>query len=261
MEAPVVVQTPVDGAVEPDVEPEVEPDPPAEGAGALGAAAEEPEDPDGVSELPLGGAEPLGGDEELEAPGAGAGAALLPDGAAEPLEPLPALAWVSAPGEAPDDALVEGGAAAGLDAAGELPLDPEDPLGEGEPAEAGPEPEPEPELELPDEEDEPPDAAPHFGPVGGTKGPEPSFSRDEPGLGNWRSPPSSVLQSVVGTLATNMSGKEVSRALNSGMANSSVSFSEASRLLEPPVTFTEAQFMYISRLPTLLNLQHVSKSV
>lgn len=56
--------------------------------------------------------------------------------------------------------------------------------------------------------------------------------------------------------ATNMAGKEgLSRPESSGMAKS-VSLSEVSLLLDPPVTLMDAQFMYISRLPTLLNQVH-----
>ena len=64
------------------------------------------------------------------------------------------------------------------------------------------------------------------------------------------------MQSETGMLATNMAGKEgASRPASSGMAAKSVSLrGTSSRLLEPPpVTLMEAQFMYISRLPTLLN--------
>ena len=82
----------------------------------------------------------------------------------------------------------------------------------------------------------------------------PSFSSEAPGSGNWRSLDETVVQSVAGMLATNMAGKEgAARPARSGMAKS-VSLRARSRcLLEPPVTLMEAQFMYISRLPTLLN--------
>lgn len=67
---------------------------------------------------------------------------------------------------------------------------------------------------------------------------------------------SAVKQSLVGMFATNMAGKEgVSRPESSGMAKS-VSLKEVSLLLDPPVTLIDAQFMYISRLPTLLNQVH-----
>ena len=97
---------------------------------------------------------------------------------------------------------------------------------------------------LPDEP-EPAAAAPHLGPVGG------SFLADcsrfaDPGFGKARSPPSCVVQSVAGMLATNMSGNEVSRSV----------ISCSSLFFEPPVTVTGAQFMYISRLPILLNHVH-----
>ena len=68
---------------------------------------------------------------------------------------------------------------------------------------------------------------------------------------------SAVRQSEVGTLATNMAGKEgVLRPESSGIAAKSVSLRAVSLLLDPPVTLTDAQFMYISRLPTLLNQVH-----
>ena len=66
---------------------------------------------------------------------------------------------------------------------------------------------------------------------------------------------SAVKQSEVGIFATNMAGKEVLRPESSGMAKS-VSLRAVSLLLDPPVTLTDAQFMYISRLPTLLNQVH-----
>lgn len=67
---------------------------------------------------------------------------------------------------------------------------------------------------------------------------------------------SAVVQSETGMLATNIAGKEgVSRPARSGIVAKSVSLLRgiSSRLLEPPVTLMEAQFMYISLLPTLLN--------
>lgn len=113
------------------------------------------------------------------------------------------------------------------------------------------------EASVPDEApDELPDA-PHLGPVGGDKASALlalAISTDCPGSGNLTSAPSAVVQSVAGIFATNMSGNEaVARPESSGIAYSSVSLKEVSLLLEPPVTLMEAQFMYISRLPTLLN--------
>ena len=64
------------------------------------------------------------------------------------------------------------------------------------------------------------------------------------------------MQSVAGMFATNIAGKEgVSRPESSGMAKS-VSLRCVSLLLDPPVTLIDAQFMYISRLPILLNQVH-----
>ena len=100
-------------------------------------------------------------------------------------------------------------------------------------------------------------AAPHLGPVGGVKTfalLALAFSTDDPGLGNLTSVPCAVVQSDTGMFATNMAGKEaVARSESSGKAYWSVSLIEVSLLLEAPVTLMEAQFMYISRLPTLLN--------
>ena len=204
----------------------VEPvEPPVAGAGAAGAAPEE------VLEEPLGdeGAEPI--PEEL--PPAGAGAAEGAAGAAD-------ARMVAVPGEA-------GAAGAGV--------------GEAEPpaaalgAAAGAEP---------DEPEEP--AAPHLGPVGPLRA-WLFLTTDWPGSGNWTSVDSVVVQSVAGMLATNMAGKDGAARpsrLNSApmvelrLASSSsvvrVSGSGVlERFWEPPVTTMGAQFMYISRLPILLN--------
>lgn len=53
-------------------------------------------------------------------------------------------------------------------------------------------------------------------------------------------------------LATNMPGKDVV-ARSESPEMPSVSLSVAALFDEPPLTLTEAQFMYISRLPILLN--------
>jgi hypothetical protein len=86
----------------------------------------------------------------------------------------------------------------------------------------------------------------------------PKFSTDSPGFGNRRSVLSTVLQPGP-ILATNISG----RALKAAMSRSAnwVAFRVSrslSRLDEPPVRVTGAQFMYISRLPILLNQVHAS---
>ena len=103
-------------------------------------------------------------------------------------------------------------------------------------------------------------ATPHLGPVGGAKTfalLALAFSTDAPGLGNLTSVPCAVVQSDTGIFATNMAGKEaVARSESSRIAYASVPLREISRLLEAPVTWIEAQFMYISRLPTLLNHVH-----
>lgn len=87
-----------------------------------------------------------------------------------------------------------------------------------------------------------------------------AFSTDAPGLGNLTSAPCAVVQSDTGIFATNMAGKEaVARSESSGAAYSWVSLREVSLLLEAAVTLMDAQFIYISRLPTLLN--HVQARV
>ena len=115
-----------------------------------------------------------------------------------------------------------------------------------------PEPEPEPEpAEL--EPDDPPLAPlgpapnwPHS--AGGLVNLAPcAISTEAPGTGNWTIADSSGNLHPGEILATNMSGKEgLSRFLEIGWLI-------MSRLLDPPVTVTGAQFMYISRLPTWLN--------
>ena len=99
-----------------------------------------------------------------------------------------------------------------------------------------------------------------------------SNSRESPGLGNLRSMESTVSQTVVGMLATNISGAELRLdklpterpKIESSMDPYSSSrrlavVLELDELLPAPVTVMGAQFMYISRLPTLLN--HVQASV
>ena len=99
---------------------------------------------------------------------------------------------------------------------------------------------------------------PHLGPVGGVSVPDPNFSTEVPGSGNCTSWESTVSQSLVGVFALNMAGKDgAARADSSGMPR--VSLREAALFFDPPLTFTEAQFIYISRLPILLN--HVQASV
>ena len=103
-------------------------------------------------------------------------------------------------------------------------------------------------------------AATHLGPVGGAKTfalLALAFSTDAPGFGNFTSAPCAVVQSDTGMFATNMAGKEaVARSESSATAYPSVWLRRVSLLLEAPVTLIEAQFMYISRLPTLLNHVH-----
>jgi len=126
---------------------------------------------------------------------------------------------------------------------------------EGAAAGAAPEPD--------DEEAEEP-AAPHLGPVGGLRL-WLVLTSDWPGSGNCTSDPSVVVQSVAGTLATNISGKVASARetrLKSAawvplrLASSSavvISGITLRAFFPPPVTTMGAQFMYISRLPLKLN--------
>ena len=103
-----------------------------------------------------------------------------------------------------------------------------------------------------DADDPPPATVLHLGPVGAVSVPLPSFSTEAPGSGNCTSAESTVSQSDVGMLATNMPGKDVV-ARSESPEMPSVSLSVAALFDEPPLTLTEAQFMYISRLPILLN--------
>ena len=171
----------------------------------------------------------------------GAAAAGATDGAAEPAAP-------DAPDapdepEAPDEP-VDPVEPAALDAP-EAPDGSDDPDAPEEPEEDDPAAG---ALEL--EPDDPDD--PHLGPVGGVSWPLQNFSTEVPGSGNCTSAESTVVQSVAGMLALNMAGKDVeSRSVSSGMAK--VSLRVASRFLDPPLTLTDAQFMYISLFPILLN--------
>ena len=104
----------------------------------------------------------------------------------------------------------------------------------------------------PDDDTAPPPAGTlHFGPVGAVSVPLPSFSTEAPGSGNSTSWESTVSQSVVGMFALNMPGKDVARSDSSGMPK--VSLSERALFADPPLTLIDAQFMYISRFPILLN--------
>ena len=92
----------------------------------------------------------------------------------------------------------------------------------------------------------------HLGPVGAVSALVPSFSTEAPGYGNCTSAESTVSQSVVGIFALNMPGKDaVARPESSEMPR--VSLRVAALFADPPLTLIDAQFMYISRLPILLN--------
>jgi len=150
---------------------------------------------------------------------------------------------------------------------------------EPEPEEAEPEPEPEPEPEgepeevepeaelAPDPEDPEPDAEPALDeppealqlPTGATPLNPELVSTDCPGSGNCTSPPSAVVHPVQ-IFATNNDGNDAAaRSDIFELKKSSYSLRGISLLPDPPVTLTDAQFIYISRLPTLLN--HVQANV
>lgn len=160
-----------------------------------------------------------------------------PEEPAEPEPPETAVAvgvdGAAEDGEAAPDAKTPGAALEGV--AAELDPEPE-PAPAPEPA-----PEPEPEPEPPEQ------------PVGGASSASGvTFWTDGPGSGNLRSLLSAVLQLLMeARLAMNMSGRFASRFAEMGARI-------MSRLLPPPVTVAGAQFMYISRLPILLNHVHAS---
>ena len=173
--------------------------------------------------------------------------------------------------EAPEVGGVDGADGAAAEAAGADGAAAETAGADGAAAEAGEEAAAtegaaasEPELPLPPEEedeDEDEEAPPQLGPVGAARSEAtPSFSTLGPGFGNCTSLESAVVQSLVGILATNMGGKLLGA---SSRPASSMAVSFKGRLSRfpaaPPVTLTEAQFMYISRFPTLLN--HVQANV
>ena len=142
--------------------------------------------------------------------------------------------------EAPE-AAIEGLEPALLDPDDPDPDDPDAEAGEDDPAADAP------ELELDADPDDP-----HFEPVGAVSVPLPNLSTEAPGSGNCTSAESTVAQSLVGMLALNISGKAgVARSESSGMPR--VSSRVAALFFDPPLTFTDAQFMYISRFPILLN--------
>lgn len=222
-DCPAVEQVPVD---DDDVEGDVEPEEElviAEGA-ELGAAAT-------TGEAAAGEAAAIEGAVPAAARDGATDCAADPDAPDAPEAP-----------DAPDspDAPVE------LDAPLELeaPLapdadDPEDPDEEDIAADA---------LEFdPDDPDDP-----HLGPVGGVSVPDPNFSTEAPGSGNWTSAESTVVQSVVGMFALNIAGKDAA-ARSESSEKPRVSLRVVSLFFDPPLTFIDAQFMYISRLPILLN--------
>ena len=146
----------------------------------------------------------------------------------------------------------EGAAEGATDGATDGAAEPEAP----EASEAAPldpdDPDPDvPDAELEFELDPDPDA-PHFGPVGAVRVPLPNFSTEVPGSGNCTSAESTVSQSLVGMFALNIAGKDgTARSESSGMPR--VSLRVAALFCDPPLILTDAQFIYISRFPILLN--------
>lgn len=120
-------------------------------------------------------------------------------------------------------------------------------LGEEAAAEVAVEPVPDPEPDP-----EPPEAAVAHDPDGatGVAVAVPRRSRESPGEGNFRSVESTVVQPLP-MFAVNMSGKASKAAVSRSM--SCVTLPSSLRLEEDPDRVTGAQFMYISRLPILLN--------
>ena len=265
-DCPAAEQVPVDEDDEDDVEGVVEPDEElviGEGA-ELGAAAtaggEAGTEGAAAAAAAIEGAAPAGGASDGATDGAAEPAA--PDTPEDPLDP-DAPDAPDAPDE-PDDPLdPDAPVAADEPEAPDEPVDPAEPDAPDAP-EGSDDPDAPVEPDAPEEPDEDDPAAdalefepedpddPHLGPVGGVSWPLPNLSTEVPGSGNCTSAESTVVQSVGGMFALNMFGKDAeSRSDSSGMAK--VSLRLASRFLDPPLTLTDAQFMYISRLPILLN--------
>lgn len=93
---------------------------------------------------------------------------------------------------------------------------------------------------------------PHLGPVGGVRAEVPNLSTEVPGSGNCTSAESTVSQSVVGMFALNMAGKDEA-ARSESLGKPRVSLRLSALFFDPPLTLIDAQFIYISRLPILLN--------
>lgn len=104
-------------------------------------------------------------------------------------------------------------------------------------------------------DDEPPVATAPAHPEMVETVPEPILVTAVPGLGNPRSEPSAALQEAVAMLATNMLGRASKVAWSRSMSMVAL----PSRFAVPEPIVIGAQFMYISRLPTLLN--HVQARV
>ena len=225
MDWPAVEHVPVDAPVD-DVDGVVEPDEElviADGP-ELGCAT-------ATGDAAAGEAAAIGG---AASAGAAAGAPeAATEGAAEaaPLEPLD-----DPDPDDPDDAAPDDPAPDDPD-----PDDPDD-AAPDDPAPDEADPDPDEDDPAADVLEFDPDDDPHFGPVGGVSALVPNLSTDVPGSGNCTSAESTVSQSVVGMFALNMAGKDA-----------------VALFFDPPLTLIDAQFMYISRLPILLN--HVQAKV
>ena len=209
-------------------------------------------------ELPIATGAELGAAAGEEGAAATAGEAAM-EGAAGAAAGAPDAPDAPDPAAGATDGAIDGAAAA---EAPEAAIEGDDGLDEPEPDEPEPE-EAEPaagavkldadavEFDPDDDAAPPPAGTLHFGPVGAVSVPLPSFSIEAPGSGNCTSWESTVSQSDVGMFALNMPGKDVARSDSSGMPM--VSLRESALLADPPLTLIDAQFMYISRFPILLN--------
>jgi len=195
----------------------------------------------------------------------------VPAAIADPVPVVPVLAGVAADATGVDAAAGAAGDAMGLEAAtdaagAEVASDPVEELAMVAKTPPGT---PVPELAGADEawvaagvELAPAAAAtdaPQDGPVGGfgVSVAKPNCSRDSPGSGNARSCESWVVQVAAGIFATNIFGRALkaawSRSMSWVMLRAMSSSSSALRLEELVVRVIGAQFIYISRLPILLN--------
>ncbi len=156
------------------------------------------------------------------------------------------------------EAAIEGAAGEAPDAPDPDDPDPDDasdPDDPEDPEVADPDPDPDevdPAADALEFDPDPDPDAPHLEPLGAVSAPVPNFSTEAPGSGNCTSAESTVSQSLVGIFALNIAGKDAVARPESSEAPR-VSSRVAALFFEPPLTLIDAQFMYISRLPILLN--------